>query len=202
MNLVIYIHGKGGNAAEAEHYQYLFPNDTVIGFDYQSDSPWEAQTEFSEYFNLISGGFERIYLIANSIGAYFSLCSLAEKRIAKAYFISPIVDMERLICDMMMWANVTEGELEEKREISTVFGDTLSWEYLQWVRTHPIRWKIPTAILYGGKDNLQSPDTITAFADTFGASVTVMENGEHWFHTEEQMAFLDDWIKKDAGERI
>jgi len=26
--------------------------------------------------------------------------------------------------------------------------------------------------------------------------VTVMEGGEHWFHTAEQMAFLDDWIGK------
>jgi hypothetical protein len=23
-----------------------------------------------------------------------------------------------------------------------------------------------------------------------------MEGGEHWFHTEEQMLFLDNWIKE------
>ena len=28
------------------------------------------------------------------------------------------------------------------------------------------------------------------------ATLTVMEGGEHWFHTEEQMAFLDNWIKE------
>jgi hypothetical protein len=28
--LVIYIHGKGGNAKEAEHYKPLFPKDDVI----------------------------------------------------------------------------------------------------------------------------------------------------------------------------
>jgi len=22
-----------------------------------------------------------------------------------------------------------------------------------------------------------------------------MENGEHWFHTEEQLAFLDNWMR-------
>ena len=26
------------------------------------------------------------------------------------------------------------------------------------------------------------------------ATLTVMEGGEHWFHTEEQMDFLDRWI--------
>lgn len=29
--LVIYIHGKGGNAKEAEHYKLLFPKNDVIG---------------------------------------------------------------------------------------------------------------------------------------------------------------------------
>ena len=26
--------------------------------------------------------------------------------------------------------------------------------------------------------------------------LTVMENGEHWFHTAEQLAFLDGWVKE------
>ena len=34
------------------------------------------------------------------------------------------------------------------------------------------------------------------FARRIGASLTVMEDGEHWFHTDEQMRFLDGWIKK------
>ena len=27
------------------------------------------------------------------------------------------------------------------------------------------------------------------------AGLTVMKNGEHWFHTKEEMDFLDQWIK-------
>lgn len=61
---------------------------------------------------------------------------------------------------------------------------------------HPIYWKIPTKILYGSKDHLQSIDTIERFVKQFGASVSVMENGEHWFHTKEQMNFVDNWIVK------
>ena len=34
------------------------------------------------------------------------------------------------------------------------------------------------------------------FAKQVGAKLTVMKDGEHWFHTEEQMSFLDDWISK------
>ena len=34
--LVIYVHGKGGNAAESKHYQSLFADIDVIGLDYKS----------------------------------------------------------------------------------------------------------------------------------------------------------------------
>lgn len=193
--LVIYVHGKGGNAAEAKHYQPLFPDSDVVGFDYRSQNPWEAKIEFSRLFDLHSEGYDSVILIANSIGAFFSMNALAEKKIDQAMFISPIVNMEKLIEDMMMWAGVTEDELRQKREIPTELGDTLSWEYLCYVREHPVVWCIPTCILYGGKDNLTATATVYAFAEQIGASLTVMEDGEHWFHTDEQMRFLDDWIR-------
>lgn len=192
--LVIYVHGKGGNASEAEHYQSLFPESDVKGFDYHSEYPWDAKKEFSEYYDMQVKGYDSVILIANSIGAFFSMNSLADKNIAKALLISPIVNMEKMITDMMMWANVTETQLQEKQVIPTAFGETLSWKYLCYVRENPIKWNIPTCILYGENDNLASFDTISEFGDKINALVTVMENGEHWFHTDEQMQFLDKWI--------
>ena len=145
--IVIYVHGKGGNADEAKHYQPLFAESDVIGFDYKSQNPWEAKREFSDFHDLHSKGYDSIILVANSIGAFFSMNALAEKNISKALFISPIVNMEKLITDMMTWANVTEDELCHKKEITTNFGETLSWEYLCYVREHPVIWDTPTAIL-------------------------------------------------------
>jgi len=191
---VIYIHGKGGNAGEAEHYIPLFPEDTVIGFEYRSQTPWEAETEFAAFFDKVQNRFDSVDLIANSIGAFFTLCSLSRKNIRKAFFVSPVVQMERLIGDMMVWAAVDEAELRGKKRIPTPFGEVLSWEYLSWVREHPVSWTVPTEILYGENDNLQSRQTVEAFAGSCGAGVTVMKNGEHWFHTAEQMTFLDRWI--------
>ncbi|NLN56227.1 MAG: alpha/beta hydrolase [Clostridiales bacterium] len=193
-DLIIYIHGKGGSSQEAEHYKILFPNCDVTGLDYKACTPRDAEKEFSDCFDSVSFGYEKIYLIANSIGAYFALHSLGNKHIEKAFFISPIVNMEKLIADMLVWANTTEEELEIKKEIFTPFGETLSWHYLSWVRNNPIVWNIPTEILYGSRDNLQSIETINNFADRYGANVSVMENGEHWFHTDEQMEFLDESI--------
>lgn len=194
--LVIYVHGKGGTVEEIEHYKQIFIESDVIGFDYKSQNPWNAKSEFSILYDLNTKGYDSVLLIANSIGAFFSMNALAEKKISKALFISPVVDMEKLITDMMAWANVSEDELCKKKEIPTDFGETLSWDYLCYVRNHPIKWNIPTYILYGEKDNLTSAETINAFAERVGANLTVMKNGEHWFHTDEQMKFLDDWISK------
>lgn len=193
-DLVLYIHGRDGNAEEAQHYRQIFSNCDVLGFDYKSKTPWDAVKEFGDFFDSVSSGYDKVYLIANSIGAFFAFCSLANKPIKKAFFISPIVNMEKLICDMLTWVGATEEDLKAKKEIPTTFGETLSWDYLLWVRENQIDWNIPTEILYGSKDNLQSIETINDFAFRYGANVTVMENGDHWFHTNEQMKFLDKWI--------
>ncbi|NLM17941.1 MAG: alpha/beta hydrolase, partial [Candidatus Riflebacteria bacterium] len=37
--VVIYIHGKGGNAKEAADYKPLFADSNVIGLDYTAQSP-------------------------------------------------------------------------------------------------------------------------------------------------------------------
>ncbi|MBO6236127.1 MAG: alpha/beta hydrolase [Schwartzia sp.] len=97
----------------------------------------------------------------------------------------------------MRWAKVTEAVLKARGVIHTEFGEDLSWDYLSYVRKHPVRWTAPTKILYGDQDNLTSLETISRFAKTHNADLTVMENGEHWFHTEEQMKFLDDWIRRN-----
>ena len=192
--LVLYIHGKGGCAGESERYKPLFPGCEVAGLDYQTFTPWETGKEIREAVTKMNAEYNSITLIANSIGAFFSMNAGIDAMIRSAFFISPIVDMEKLILNMMSWANITENELEEKGVISTSFGEDLSWEYLRYVREHPVCWTVPTRILYGSRDNLTGYETAAAFADAHGAELTVMEDGEHWFHTDAQMRFLDHWI--------
>lgn len=194
--VIVYIHGKGGSAEEAKHYRSLFKDYDIIGFDYTAQSPWEAKDEFPNFFGSICRKYESVTVIANSIGAFFTMVSLCNRRIERALFISPIVNMEKLIAKMMTWANITEDELREKEKIETNFGETLSWEYLCYVREHPVTWTIPTHILYGEKDHLTSYETISEFANKITVTLTVMKNGEHWFHTEEQMKYLDHWIEQ------
>ncbi len=193
--LVLYIHGKGGSAAECEYYKSLFPGCEVCGLDYQTCTPWETGAEIRDAVIRLKEQHENIVLIASSIGACFCLHAGIGPLIRKAYFISPVVDMERMISGLMSMAEVTEEQLKEAVVIPTAFVEDLSWEYLCYVREHPVRWDAPTEILYGSADALVPKETVAAFAEAHHAGLTVMENGEHWFHTEEQMRFLDAWIR-------
>ena len=200
----VYLHGKGGNAREAERYRALLPGWRVTGLDYRAQTPWEAREEFLAYFKAARRDGTKVLVIANSIGAFFAMQALDETRVDRALFVSPVVDMERLIETMMAGEGITEPELRQRGEIKTEFGETLSWRYLQDVRQHPIQWRVPTAILYGSGDALMPRETVEAFARRTGAALTVMEDGEHWFHTKAQMQFLDAWVRANtvdlAGE--
>ena len=52
-----------------------------------------------------------ISLFACSLGAYFSLVAFRDTAFRKCLFLSPVLDMERLIRNMMQWSGVTEDRL-------------------------------------------------------------------------------------------
>jgi len=195
-DIAIYIHVKNGSAAEAARYKRLFTGSDVLGFDYEARTPWEAKEEFVPYFESILKSRTSATIVTNSIGAFFAMHSLQGMEIKKAYFISPIVNMQILIEKMMSQACVSEDELRDRGELGTKCGEKLSWKYLCYAREHPIYWTAPTHILYGENDDLTSFETICEFANQIGATLTVMKNGDHRFHTAEQMRFLDDWIRR------
>lgn len=116
-----------------------------------------------------------------------TICDDCEKMVRGQFNIEEYYGREN-------WKISTSDPLKAMTVEETSFGETLSWEYLCYVREHPVVWNIPTKILYGDKDNLTSYETMSDFASKMGISLTVMNNGEHWFHTDEQMNFLDDWI--------
>lgn len=108
--IVVYVHGKGGSAEEAEHYKFLFPDSEVIGFDYRAQAPWEAREEFPQFFCCPARTLRAAHADREQHRRVFSLLSLDETLVDAADLISPVVDMEKLICNMMKWANVTERE--------------------------------------------------------------------------------------------
>ena len=210
-SLFLYIHGKMGRKEEAAHlaeivfsagYQVLsidLPGHGERTSEMERFVPWEVVPELRAVCGFAWQRWEKISLYANSIGAYFSLLAYRDAKLEKSLFVSPILDMEKLIRDMMGWAGVTREQLQQAGEIPTAFGETLSWKYLTYATENRItKWDSPTAILYAGQDHLTARKTVDDFAQRFGCTVTVMENGEHWFHTEEQLSVLDAWLQNET----
>lgn len=80
--VAVYVHGKGGSAAEAEHYVLLLPDYDVVGFDYRAENPWQAKEEFLPYFDELARGYEDVLLIADSLGAFLSMSTCRSGRSA------------------------------------------------------------------------------------------------------------------------
>ena len=193
MKVILYVHGMGGSPSESEHFRGICPGFEVIGAEYDGSFPAKARDDIRRIYDGLRGN---VYLLANSIGAYFAMLALQGCEVEKAMFISPVLDMERVIMDMMNRAGVSEDDLRVKGEIVTSSGNVLSWKYLRFVRENPLTWNVPTEILYAGNDAITSRETVNNFVSGHDVKLTVMDNGEHWFHTEEQIAFLDEWLRR------
>ncbi|MDF9825654.1 esterase/lipase [Breznakia sp. PF5-3] len=157
--------------------------------------PQNCIDDLQQVMNYAKTVAKEISVFACSIGAYFSLLAYPNEKIKQCLFLSPIVDMKSLIDNMMLWNNTTEKELRDKKEIKTDFNQILYWDYYTYVKNHPIvRWDKKTAVLYGSKDNLQSKTLIKEFSQKFNCKLNILEGGEHFFHTQEQLQCYQDWI--------
>ena len=205
----LFLHGQMGRKEEAEAFaQIVCPKGyQVLSIDLPAHgnrrdrgeefAPWTAVPDIQGAALWARGRWKTLSLRANSIGAYFAMLALDAPD--RALLLSPILDMEGLILTMLGWAGATEAQLQAHGEIMTGFGQTLSWKYLCWVREHPVRrWTCPTRILYGSSDNMTSRQTVEEYTRRHNARLTVLEGGEHWFHTPEQLAALQKWEETET----
>jgi uncharacterized protein len=142
---------------------------------------------------------KRISLFACSLGAYFSLLAYPDSPLEKALFLSPVLDMERLIRNKMTACQVSEARLRTEKVIANPYGPQLDWEYYTYVKAHPVtRWPLPTAILYGTADNITEREVVLDFSARFQADTQFLEGGEHYFHTGEQLQVLRAWLQHNV----
>lgn len=208
----LFVHGKQGSKADAAAFaaEAVLCGFQVLSFDLPEHgdrkslhTPCDVQNSTQDLRTIYAYAekhWQAISLYACSIGAYFSLLAYRDSALQHCLFHSPILNMERLIQNMMQWSGVTEAQLQEKGQIPTDFGETLDWDYYCYVKTHPVeQWNVPTAILYGSKDHLTEQVVLDAFVKAHACRLTVMENGEHWFHTKEQLAFAEHWMHNELN---
>lgn len=139
-----------------------------------------------------------ITLFACSIGAYFSLQAFQRLTIRKSLFLSPVVNMERVIQNMMTGFQISEQRLKEEKKILLPIGKTLDWDYYTYVKQHPVNfnWNSSIDILYGSKDLTTPQEEIKNFSQRYNAKLCLLENAEHYFHTNEQLYSYEMWLTK------
>ena len=151
-------------------------------------------SDLEKILEYAKSNYTEINLWACSMGAYFSLLAYKDIDIKQTIFLSPVVNMELIIENMMRYSNISEKQLKEEKTINTSLG-TLYYDYYKYVKNNPItKWESNTYILYGEKDNMQDELTIKEFCKKFNCDLNIMKEGEHYFHTEEQLAYYKKWL--------
>lgn len=202
----VFVHGKMSSKESAEVFAKIAEEKgyQTVSFDLPQHGEradenarcdiWNGMHDLAVVGDYVFANWKEVSLYACSLGAYFSLNSYHTYNIKKCLFQSPILDMEYLIKQMMVWFDVSEERLAQEKEVDTPI-DIMTWDYYQYVKAHPIlKWDIPTYILYGGKDNLQSLAVIKTFASKFDCMLKVTENSEHSFMGEEDGQIVEQWL--------
>jgi len=207
--LYIFAHGKYGKKEDADSFAAIATKTgyQVISFDLPEHGERKDEEygctiqngihDLKEIYSFVRNKYRSYSLFGCSLGAYFSLAAYQDVKFEKSLFLSPVLDMERLIQNMMNRSNVSEEELREKANIETSFGETLSWDYYEFVRNNPIKkWDSKTFILYGENDNITEKSVLDSFVLKYNCDVEIHKNGEHYFHTAEQLEYLENWIRR------
>lgn len=209
--LFIAVHGNMSNkedvviqilAEEAlqKGYQVLSFDLPEHGERKNDSGPCKVQfcvSDLSIIMNYAKEHWKEVSLFACSMGAYFSLLAYKNDLLRKALFLSPVVNMERIIENMMIWFNVTPERLKKEMTIETPIGQKLYWDYFCYVKQHPIStWNTDTDVMYGAKDELCEIEDINYFVKKYCCRLEVMDEGEHYFHTEEQLNVFKHWLRK------
>lgn len=159
--------------------------------------PQDCAAELKEIMAYAQTHWQQLQLFAVSLGAYFSLLTYPDEALKQALFLSPVVNMQHLLADMMQAAGVDSDNLKQRQIIPLDNGQTLYWDVYTYVNEHPIHtWPHPTMILYAGHDYLVNKADILSFHQKFPGKLTVYAEGEHFFHTPKQLQKAADWLSE------
>lgn len=168
-----------------------------VGEDYPCN-PENCVSDLTAVYEYAKTLAPDISLFACSMGAYFSLLAYHNEAIKQALFLSPVVNMVRIIRNMMAAFDVSDEKLRTRGQIILPIGQTLDWNYYSYTQANPIvfKWANPISILYGSADSISEWEEVSGFAERYGAALKVLEHGEHYFHTDEHLKVFGRWASE------
>lgn len=205
---VVGVHGKFANKFDpimalcgeviASQGDQLITFDLPTHGDRNDDKKFNAMAASPEvlaFTQLARSQSTEVSLLANSIGAYFSLCDTPAGTFKHAWLVSPLIDLEYYIRDVMAEYLVTEEQLAAETVIDTPRA-VLEWSYLRFVQEHPPRLDIPCWIIRGDQDEMVPLNAISRFLKTPGCELVQIEGGRHFLGQLPYLNTVITWFKE------
>lgn len=205
---VIGVHGQFSNKHDpvmarcgdviASRGDQLISFDLPAHGDRQDDkafNPMEASPEVRAFARLARSQSTEVSLLANSIGAYFSLCDTPAGTFERAWMVSPLLDLEYYIRDIMAEYSVTDEQLEAQTVIDTPRG-VLERSYLRFVEEHPARLNAPSWIIRGDQDEVVPLNALSRFVGAPGVELVQVEGGQHFLGQPPHLDTVVAWFEE------
>ena len=138
---------------------------------------------------LIGEKIEKVFLYVHGLhGRKEEALAFAEVALSKGYQVMGIdLPVERKPWEVLPLLNEIRDYLYENWQSVSVRANVIN----------PITsWDTPTYILRPEIDMIVSEEVGRDFISQHQCQITIMPDGEHWFHTPEQLAFLKAWEEK------
>lgn len=178
--------------------------DQLITFDLpahgdrQDDKAFNAMIASSEvkaFAQLARSQSTDVSLLASSIGVYFSLCDTPVGAFERAWLVSPLIDLEDYIRDVMAEYSVTDEQLETATVIDTPRA-VLEWPYLRFVVEHPARLEIPSWTIRGDQDEVVPLETLNRFVSAPDFELVQIEGGRHFLGQPPHLDAVIKWFEE------
>lgn len=166
-------------------------------------TPAHAVADLLAVYTYAASLSDELCFFGCSLGAYYALLALGSASFRRSWFLSPVLDMEQLVRRWMAEEAITEKRLRQEGTISLAAGPFLGWDDYCYIRRHPVDgWSSPLSILYGERDDMTDRSALDAFVRAHAAALQIVENGEHYFHTAEQLQIVRDWLEGTWKEPV
>ena len=77
-------------------------------------------------------------------------------------------------------------------------GETLSWDYLQYVKQNKISiWNNKIYIIMGDNDELTDLNTVNNFVDKFNCDIEYIKDGKHYLNLDNHQNIIQNWLEKN-----